>query len=644
MALQWMRDRFKHLRWVLWVVIAAFVVFFGADFTGLGSVDPNRTAAWIGDEEIPTEDVRSRYRQLEDQYRQIFGNRFTAEMAQQMNLSTQALQGVVQQRVMLREAKDLGLVATDREVQETIVEFPLFQDEAGNFVGAEEYERRLTSRVRMTPDEFEERVREDLLMQKLETILAETVFISDQELESRYREQAEKAKVRYLMLPSTSFTDIEVSQAEMQTYLDEHLEEYQLPEQRSVDYLLVDAISMRQELEVPEAELRAYYDDQIDQFTSQEQVLARHILLEITDDRDEAAATAAIADLRSQIEGGGEFAALARDHSEEPDSAARGGSLGWFGRESWGADFTEIVFDAEKGAMIGPVTTQYGVHLIEVQDKRPGGSRPFEQVMPQIRNRLVTERANELAEAKAKDIASRIADTMSEADFLALAEAEGVEHKTTEPFGPRDVVPGIGRGPFVDAAFALKRDEISEPVKIPRGWAISRLSEILAPRAPTLEDVENRVRPAALAAKQREAAQARLEEAYARVASGDLTFDALATELEVEVQESVEFGAGDNVPGIGRVPELVKEALAGEAGTTGGPFTVPQGAVVYEVAERIRFDPETYAEEKESFLAGERAQRLNQMRAAILARRIRDLEVKYNEGVLELLGAQQPTT
>lgn len=642
MALQWMRDRFKHLKWLLWVVIAAFVIFFGADFTGLGFTDPNRTAAWVGDEEIPTEEVRSRYRNLEGYWRQAFGERFNAEMAQQMNLAGQALQDVVRQRIMLREAKALGLVTTDREVREAILGVDWLKDENGNFVGNDEYDSRLRRYIGMKPEAFEARVRDDLLVQKLEATLAETVYISDHELEQRYREQAEKAKIRYLLLPASQFTDLEVATAELQSYLDMHLEEFQLPEQRRVGYILVDAIKLRQELEVPEAELRADYDEHLAEYTTEEQVLARHILLEITGDRDEAAATAGLEAARERIEGGADFAALARELSEEPDSAARGGSLGWFGRGSWGADFTEIVFGAERGDLIGPVKTQYGVHLIEIQDKRPGGARPFEQVSPQIRNRLVSERANELAETKAKDVAARLeSDTMTEEDFLAFAESEGLEVQTTEPFGARDVVPGIGRGPFVETAFGLDQDEISEPVKLPRGWAIMRLAAILAPRTPSLDEVENRVRPAALAAKQREAAKERMATASERLAAGEVSFDELATELAVEPQESAEFGKGDNVPGLGRQPELVAAVLAAEPGAFGGPYTVPQGAVVYEVSERKHFDPATFAEEKESFLGTERSQRLNQIRAAMIARRMRDLEVKYNPQVLELLGVDQ---
>jgi peptidyl-prolyl cis-trans isomerase D len=482
-------------------------------------------------------------------------------------------------------------------------------------------------------------LREDLLTRKLETILGETVFISDREIEQRYRQQAEKAKIRYLLLPSTTFTDIELTDDALQTYLDAHLEAYQLPEQRVVDYILIDTIKLRQELEIPDAEQQAYYDEHIDEYTIEEQTLARHILLQIKPDRDADAAKAELAAIRTRIEGGEDFATLARELSEEPDSAGRGGSLGWFGRDAWGADFTEIVFGGEKDTLVGPVQTQYGIHLVEIQDYRPGGARPFELVSAQIRNRLVGVRAGELAETRASDMAARLGtEGMTDEAFRAFATGESLEVTTTEPFGERDVVPGIGRGVFVETTFGLKRDGLSEPIKLPRGWAIVRLRDIVAPRSPVLADVVGRVRPAALAVRQQEAAQEQLTLARTRLDGGEVTFAALAEELEIAVQESAEFGRGGNVPGLGSQPTLVTEALAGEAGTLGGPFTVSRGAVIFEVSERIHFDAETYAEEKDAFLGTERTARLNQVRAALIARRLRDLEVKYNPQVLEILG------
>lgn len=637
MALQLMRRNMRYLKLVLWIVIIAFVALFGMEYQYGANANP-RVAATVGGEEISTEEVRSAFRRYEDRYRQILGDQWNREMATQYNLVGQALQEMVSRKVLLLEARNLGLEVTDTSLRDEITSYPVFQDDFGRFIGEEEYRRWLRNQ-RLTPDAFEQDLREGVMLEQLDTILSQTAYVSDQELEAIYREQAEKAKIRYLQLPATRYTNLSIEQAELQAYFDERQTEYELPEQRVVDYLLVDSLQLRREIEVPTEEIRAYYDENPDEYTREEQVRARHILLQLNADRNADQARSELTALRGRIEAGEDFAALAREHSDEPDSAQRGGNLGTFGRNAWADDFTEVVFGAEAGTLVGPIETQYGFHLIEVQDHTPGGLRPFEQVSATIQTRLVAERANELAETKARDIAQRLStiSPLTAETFTQTAEEEGLVLTTTPSFGARDAVQGIGRGPFPEVAFALAEDVASEAVKVPRGWAILRLSEIKAPRVPELSEVENQVRPAVLREKQNDAALAELRDARARLDAGS-TLDELAASLGVEPQESADFDSRGAIGSLGRLPEVAQAALALDEGQFGGPFADNQGGMLFEVVERQRFDPATFEDEKDSTRATEEAQRLNRLRSSLIELRIRDLDVSYNPRALELFG------
>ncbi len=633
MALQLMRSKMKYLKWVLWLVILAFVVLFGSDWSGMNGVSDTRVAATVAGEDVLSEDVRESFRRLESQYRQIFGEQYNSDMARQFNLIGQALRQSVNRKILLREARDLGLLATDGEVREQILSYPAFQDEGGSFIGEEAYRQRLSG-ARLSSNAFERSLRDDLLLTKLEAILSQTTYVSDAEVEAIYREQAEKASLRYVRLAATSIGDIEVPSERLEQYFNEHPADYQLPEQRAVDYLLVDALALRGEIEISDEELRAYYDDHPDEFSQEEQVRARHILLQLTPDRDADGARQALDGLRAQIEGGADFATVARENSDEPDSAQRGGSLGYFGRNAWGEDFTKIVFNAEVGTLVGPVQTQYGFHLIEVEDHRAGGQRPFEEAKNQIRNQLLGTRASEIAEAKAREIAAATtAGAMTADAFAALAQEHGLEVTNTEPFGANDLVPGIGRGEFNQNAFALTLDNVSQPVKIPRGWTIMRLSAIRPPRLPELADVIDRVRPAALLELQKEQTLERLQTARATLDEGG-NLQALADELGVTIQETSLFGKDDSISGIGINPEIAAAALALEQGQLGGPFTDNQGALLFEIAEREHFDPTVFEEKKDETRTAEESQRLNKLRASLIARRMNDLDVRYNPEAL----------
>ena len=125
MALKWLRDQMKYLSWVLWGVVITFIVALFFDF---GTVDlgpqSDQVAATVGTEKITYADFRSAYQSLEDQYREMFGEQWSSDMAKQFNLQKQALDRLVNQRILLMEAERVGLSVTDAETQLQIVTFP----------------------------------------------------------------------------------------------------------------------------------------------------------------------------------------------------------------------------------------------------------------------------------------------------------------------------------------------------------------------------------------------------------------------------------------------------------------------------------------------------------------------------------------
>ncbi|MEM9554831.1 MAG: peptidyl-prolyl cis-trans isomerase [Acidobacteriota bacterium] len=640
MALKWLRDQLKYLHWVLWIIVFAFIVTLFFDFGTIQPIGGNDddVAATVGSETITYADFRREVRNLENRYRQMFGENWDPEMAEQFGLTKQALNQLIDRRILLLEAQRMGLRATDEEVQAAVIE--AFSD-ADGFVGRDQVQRILRQQ-RLPEQVFTDMVREDVLLGKLNNVLRHVSYVSPDDVERAYREQTEKASIRFVKL---STAEVEGTPAitgdELEAYYADNSAIYELPEQRIVDYLLVDRGRLRQQVEIPEAELRAYFDENPDEFTREEQVNARHILIQSREGRDPVAELEAI---KARIEGGEDFAQLARELSEDEGSAQRGGSLGFFGRGQMVEPFEEAAFGAEKGALVGPVETQYGAHLIEVLDHREGGLRPFDEVQRLINSRLVGEQVEELAEAKARELSTRIAEeqvtTKEQLEALA-GEEEYLSFATTEPFGRTDIVPGIGRvEEFIDIAFGLEASAISNPVKLPRGWAILHLDSVNEPRVPTLDEVVDEVRTAVESEKRKEMAVQRLAQARDRIGAGE-DFEQVVSDFGLEVSTSEEFGRFGTIAGLGREREVIDSALGLEEGQLSETIQVADGAVLFDVVSRQTADMAELDERRDELREQEANERLANLLRSLIQQRRLELAPKYDSQLEERYDLQQ---
>jgi peptidyl-prolyl cis-trans isomerase D len=647
------RENIKYLSWILWVIIALFVaaIFIGfGDVTSFGKgANSSHVAATVGHETITREDFQRSYQALERRMQQTYGEQYTPEVAKQMQLPLQALTQAVNQKVLLAEADRLGLKASDAEVRSRILTAPTFQDDKGQFVGEPLYKQFLSEQLHMTPDQFENQLRDDLVLGKLVETLRAGVYISDDEVEKAYRDQVEKAKVRYVELPRGRFVQAQenVPQNELAAYYEAHKAEFKLPEEREAAYVLVEKAKLLPQIQLDDKAMKDYYDAHAKEFAQQEQVHARHILAKVDDQHPDALAQKKIALAKQRIEKGEDFAKVAKDLSDDPGSKDRGGDLGLFGRNAMVKEFEDAAFKAEPHQLVGPIHSNFGYHLIEVLEKKPGGQQPFEQVKQQIGTRLALERSQDLAQTKAREIADRLnrEKPKSPADLEALAKTDPtLTFAKTGKFGQNDPVPGIGRLPaFNKAAFDMTKGAVSQPIQVGRGYAVLYLTDVQAPKTQTLAEVEPQVRLAVGTQKQQQVALDRLTQAKDEIAKGK-TLDQVAGELGLQVKETQEFGGQGFIPGLGFSPQLAQAALALPTGQVGGPFPAGQGAVLFQVSDHKGADPKELATKKDQIKEQLASDRFQRVLSAVIEKRKRDLGVNFNRQFLEAFDIQPPQT
>src|SRR5437870_8436187 len=312
---------------ILYGLLAAlFILWMGG---GIGG-ERRQDVAVVYGQVINHRDVEQATVALTRQYEQMLRGSRSADLLRSLNLSGQALDQLIEQALLRHEAARLGIAVTNAEIDETVKRMPELQQN-GRFDRS-----RVEAIVQAGQGPaFEDSVRQYLERQRLEALVADGVGVSDGELEERYRFDHEKADLAFVRSAAADLAaTITLSDEELQKYLDEHADSYRVPARVRARYVAYRPADFLSQAEVKDDDVAEYYAlHKEDKFTEPEQVRARHILIKVAADAGadaKAAARKKTEELLAKVKAGADFAALAKESSEDPGSAAKGGDLGLF--------------------------------------------------------------------------------------------------------------------------------------------------------------------------------------------------------------------------------------------------------------------------------------------------------------------------
>ena len=314
------------IKFVFWGIIAAFVgtIFLvwgkGSD-GGAGGGDPT-IAATVNKTKISFDEYQTAYSNLYNLYQNIYRDQFTPAMEKQLRLRQQAIDGLVDQALLLQEADKRGLKVSDKELVDSIAAIPTFQ-ENGSF-NKQRY-LQVLSFQRLSPDGFESMHRRQLLVEKLQQEINNGIKLSDADIEQDYREQNEKVNLAFVRLAPAMFASkVSVTDELLQAYFEKKKEDFRIPERRSLRYLVFDPARYEKDVTFDDAELEKYYRRHLDRFEIHEQVKVSHILIKVPAEAEaelreqkKALAEKVLADAKA----GKDFAQLARTNSDDTGSA-----------------------------------------------------------------------------------------------------------------------------------------------------------------------------------------------------------------------------------------------------------------------------------------------------------------------------------
>jgi peptidyl-prolyl cis-trans isomerase D len=422
--LQTIRDRAQG--WIAWAIVALISVPFALwgiqSYLGVGG-EP--IAATVNGAEIPVRDLDRGVEQARLEMRERLGPAYDPAAFDDKRLRVEVLGSLIRETLLLGEVGRLGLRVSDQDVQIQVLGDPAFQKD-GRF-DKDAYERLLRYQG-LTPRAYEEQLRSRLAASQLARAVTASELVTSRELADYQRLMDQKRELSYVTFPLSGYqSGAPIEESEITAFYEANRERFHSPEQVKVDYLVLDSETLASRVQVKDEELRAAYDADQARFAQPERRNVRHILRKVSEDADEKAAQSVldeVSKLRGRILAGESFEEIAKASSEDPGSAASGGSLGLIEAGIMVPAFDKAAFAAEPGKVSEPVRTQFGYHLIEVTEIKPSQIKPFEEVRAQIKEELSKQRAEELY----YDLGERLAGLTYESpdSLVPAAEALGL--------------------------------------------------------------------------------------------------------------------------------------------------------------------------------------------------------------------------
>ncbi len=579
----------------LLTVISVFMVI--TLVPGFGSTDFFGTAPTRGVvAKVAGADITSQ--EVQRQAREMVHQQFPRGGAQASMLlpffASQAAQQLIQRQALIAEAEHLGLRATDEAVRDELQHGRYSQTffPAGNFIGEAAYEELLQQHD-LTVTQFEQSVKEDILIDKLRSLVAGGAMVTDAEIRQKFEKENTKVKFDYAVLRKDDILkELHPTDSELKAFYDRNKASYNnsIPEKRKIKYVLIDTAKLQSEAQVSQQDLQSYYDQHRDEFRMPEQVNVRQILIKTplpgsdgkVDQKGVDAAQKKAQEVLAQLKGGAKFEDLAKKYSEDP-SSKDGGSVGWIKRGGFPVpDVDKAAFSLPKGGTSDVINAGYAFVILRVDDKQDAHVKTLAEVKDQIEPIIKQQKAQQAADSEANAL---LAQARS-GGLDKAAAAKNMPVVATDFISRTDSLPGIGSSPqFTEAVFTAAEKSPPDEVQVPQGFAIYELEAIKPPGTPTFEEIHSRVETEFKNERAGALLTQKTQELSDR-AKADHDLKKAAKELGATMKTSDFVLPDGQVPDIGSMSGAASVAFTLKPGDISGPVDSGNTGVVLAILDK----------------------------------------------------------
>lgn len=489
---------------VAWFIVALITVPFAlwginSYFSGGARSD----VAKVGDQTITQPQFQNAYEQRFRRLQSVLGKRFDPDRINQARFRRGVLQGLINQALLTQHAMNAGYSIGDSQVLDYLTQVPAFQ-ENGRF--SPDTYRSILSRQGMTPEAFEASVRRSLMDDQLQQGIAGTAFVTPALAGRAYALIHESRRFSYALFQPSAYADkVQIGDSDVRAYYDKHKAQYQTPERVRLSYVDLSLAHLEADVQPSEAVLKKLYASEKDQrFSTPAARKARHILI-TPKNGDAEAAEKKIEQIRQKLENGANFAAVAKQVSDDQGSASNGGELGWITHGMMPGALEQALFSLKPGEISQPVKTSFGWHLIQLEDVRPAQVKAFDS--PEVQKALKAQYRQQHAGQQFSAEAGKLDQLTFENpnSLVPAAKALGLDVKTTD-WLTRDDKQGVAQyPPVVKAAFSdlvLNQRVNSRPIQVgPQHDIVVRVKEYQSSQQQSFDDVRDKVEKAARQAR-----------------------------------------------------------------------------------------------------------------------------------------------
>ena len=402
-------EKKRLVQFVLALIILPFA-FWGVD--SYRKSGGGESLASVNGEKISAQEFDNALRQQQQRMRELAGPAFDQTIFEKTEVKHSILEGLVAKYLLASEAHNTGLTVTDEQLAGVIAGIAAFQKD-GKF-DKQQYETMLSGQ-NMSPLMFELKVRQDLSSRQLTDAYTQNGYASNATVDNLIRLNEQQRVVSLVKFDAEAFLkQVKVTDAAVDEYYKKNQSEFQTPERARVEYVIFSTESLLSQVVVDDAETKKYFEEHQAEFGTQEQRQAAHILIAVAaqaSDADKQAAKAKAEQVLQKVkQSPGNFAALAKEFSQDPGSAANGGDLGMFARGMMVKPFDEAVFKLKVGEISDLVQSDFGFHIIRLSAVKSAKTQPLSEVKTLIMQRLKAQKSSD----KFAELAEKFSNTVYE--------------------------------------------------------------------------------------------------------------------------------------------------------------------------------------------------------------------------------------